>query len=109
MANGSGGWDGGTRGIPRDGQQCLDVYKFIQIFSPDESVLRKVKIGDELLFDLVIKAGKPTLHVVFVDETAGSIVHPELTNCIQEGNQYKAIIVSIEDGLYHIDAEKIIS
>lgn len=98
----------GDFGTPKNPEtpKCLDVYKSLQIFSPKEKVLQKLKVGDRLKFDLRKDNGNRSLWVLHGDEVLGSVINIQLTNCIEQGIEYIPIIISIESGSCIIDAEK---
>lgn len=95
--------DIGTPMPPRD-NKCEETYKSLQIHSANDEVLRKIKVGDELSFQIVRKAGNPSLEILYENERAGAILQFQLTNCIDQGLEYTAVVVSIDGGLCRIDA-----
>lgn len=96
-------------GSPRgpESDKCAEVYSNLQIFSPVSSVLKSIKVGDKLTFEIVDKDGKPSLEVLLNGTKAGAVIHPQLTKCIESGVQYEGQVKSIDHGLCLLDAVKI--
>lgn len=95
--------DGGSPTPPSD-NKCEETYKSLQIHSANDEVLRKIKVGDELTFQIVKKGGNPSLEILYENERAGAILHFQLTNCIDQGLEYIATVTKIEGGLCIVNA-----
>ncbi|MCD9188939.1 MAG: hypothetical protein LUM44_21155 [Pyrinomonadaceae bacterium] len=95
--------DSGPPRTPR-GRECEEIYKSLQLYSTNDEVLRKIKLGDKLTFKVIIKAGSPSLEVFYEEERAGAVIEYQLTDCIQRQHEYLGEVVSIESGLCIIDA-----
>lgn len=97
----------GDVGPPRTPEtpKCLKIYKGLPIYSTDTEVLQKVKVGDRLKFKIDRSNGNRSLHVLYEGEVLGSVIELQLTDCIEQGHEYIAVIVSIEGMLCFVDAE----
>lgn len=93
----------GTPTSPQN-TECQDVYKSLQLYSPVDVVLRKIKVGDELSFEVVRNGANLSLIALYQNEKVGAVISLPLTNCIEQGYEYKGVVVSIEHGLCIIEA-----
>ncbi len=104
--SGSGG--GGYRAPESAKFDCDTGIININVSSIDLTVLTNQNNGDILQVELSI-----TEVVTLIDkngEILGSIVHPntvDLIECIKEGNEYEAIITSINTPTCHVKIERI--
>ncbi len=95
--------DSGPPRTPR-GNDCESIYESLQLYSINDKVLEKIKVGDKLSFEVKVKNGSASLEVLFEKETVGSVIEFQLTDCIQRGREYYAKVINIENGFCIIDA-----
>lgn len=89
-----------------DAGECPPVIKAINLASPNETVVKALKINDVLDVESVDVSGRPSLRVKYRGEDAGAIVGSraaQIIRCIEEGIEYIAIINSISGGSYVLE------
>ena len=78
---------------------CSDLIIRTQLFSPIQSVLKKVSVGDEFVVKLLGKNGPCVAS--FGNDTVGSIITKDLLlliDCINKGQDFIAIVRTIRGG-----------
>jgi hypothetical protein len=92
-SGGSGGGSGGTN-------KCEHLDEFTDLLSPKPEVVKHLKRGSKLT--LAMLRGKPPILVQTPDgETAGSVVPlvlEILVQCMKEGREFTAEVVSLAGG-----------
>lgn len=100
-----GGYSGGDTG--REQLSCYDIVDRVHVSSPDPAIARKLNIGDVL--DVTIQTGNSPLLLLETQsrEILGSVVPSRMARllaCISnEGVQYMAVILEINQGLIKVE------
>jgi hypothetical protein len=101
MSGSSGGGGGGGGGGTPDQIDCDKIYISTQLSSPQPKVVEKLAEGTELRIELRDMNGTSVLVALLETDLAGGLAAPEtakLRNCIDQGHQYGATVVSINGG-----------
>jgi hypothetical protein len=109
--SGGGGSGSNGGGIPdHDSGICQPIYKSISLLSPDKQVLSKLKVGNELEFEIISNGEIKSLRVKYENRVAGSIIKyaTQIINCIEKGYFYKAVITDLEGGTCILEAVQIL-
>lgn len=97
MSGSSGGYSFETGAVQ---QNCADLIIRTQLASPDPAVLADLRVGDILTVRLLSATG-PLQAVTHDGNIAGAILTSDpglLINCINNGHEYMAKILSINGG-----------
>lgn len=105
--SGSGG-GGSSGGGPGYSSPC-DTLRFeSQISSPQAPVVATLNPGDVLLIAVVSMRGQVVVQVLNQGQPAGGLTGPEATqlrNCIEQGHDFKAIVLSVNGGQIRVRVE----
>jgi len=92
------GVGGGNIGTEED---CSKIFESTVLNSPNPDILEKLKPDDELEVSILDEAGNLSLVAKYEGEIAGSITTAsvaQIIKCIQDGNDFVAIVISIDSG-----------
>jgi hypothetical protein len=81
--------------------ECLKIYKGAKLASPKSKILSRLNIGDRLELVTRIYKDEYVLVAVSEGEDAGAILSQyatKISNCIQNGYRYIALITAIDGG-----------
>lgn len=99
--SGSGG--GGGTPIP-DFQSCEDLVITVQLSSPKENVISRLKEGDILTIDFM-EDSLTTVYAFYEGEVAGGIAASsirKLRECLLSGTKYQGKVLEINQGQVRI-------
>lgn len=98
--SGGGSGGGGFGGIPDSPNDCARFVKETILNSPNPEVIPELQVGQILLVKFDPESGQRVIQAVTSAESvAGSITgEPGLRNCMIEGYEYVAEVVSVQGG-----------
>lgn len=104
-AGGGGNYPGGTSdpSLP-----CNELSFETNLASPVEAIVNQLRQEDTL--DVILEPGARQRVVTrFRGEDAGSIVErlPDLIRCIQSGTNFRAIVMTTDDGLVRVEVQPV--
>lgn len=97
--SGSGGGGGGGGDQPKI--ECEFLAFETQLTSPKATVVAKLKPNDVLQIELRSPGGTAVVAAIFESEIAGGITAQDvqrLRECLQEGYEYRATVISVKEG-----------
>jgi hypothetical protein len=105
MSGSGGGGGGGTETRVDD---CAELVIDTQLSSPKADVVDKIKVGDILQVATQTKAGTVMVVVLYKGKVAGGLASTEvrrLRECINEGTEYYAKVLSKNGGQVRVRVE----
>lgn len=99
--SGSSGRSGFGGGFESPVDNCAALVIDTQLSSPKDEIVSQLSEG--LMLDVVVdeQAGRVIVVALYQGQIAGGLASPQvqrLRECIQQGTQYRATILSIRDG-----------
>lgn len=95
------GSGGGGPWTPPNGDSCERLTSETTLTSPDRAVISRLKDGDSLDVTVDNSGARPVVRAMYKGQVAGSItssIIQRLVECIDEGHQYVADVISVQGG-----------
>ena len=106
--SGSGGGGGGGGG---GGTTPCESLKFdAQLTSPQPAIVATLKVGEVLTIVVATMKGTVVVQVLKGSSIAGGLAGPDasrLRNCIDDGHQYEATVISVIGGQVRVHVEHV--
>ena len=105
----TGGGGHGTGGNDPGGDDPCDIHFETALNSVDETAVKKVARGTRLKVEIVEENQSPRLIVTLDGVRIGVISHPktiEVIGCIQQGNEYVAVVRERQGSLCRVRVER---
>lgn len=99
--------DGANGREPEDRDPC-DIVQQAPLNSPKADVIETISVGDVLAVSLNLRGDRPVLEVVSSAGVAGALTHRghlRVIQCIEDGREYKAVVLSISGGVVQVRVE----
>lgn len=109
----SGGGGGGYSRGSREGYnapRCEDVLFDAQLTSPSPTLVPGLSVGEVLDVSVATTGGRRVVQVTKVGQLVGGLVGPDASrvrDCIDNGHQYKATVLSINSGQVLVRVEHV--
>ena len=106
--SGSGGGGGG--GGPDTYSQCDSLRFDAQLTSPQPLVVATLNVGEVLDIAVATMKGQVVVQVLKGGQLAGGLTGPDATrlrNCMDDGHQYKATVLSVNGGQVRVRVEHV--
>ncbi len=100
---------GGGAGGGAGGEDPCDILQTAPLNSPQAAVVGTLNVGD--ILDVVLNKGgvRAVLEVHLTGQVAGSLTHRghvAIINCIEQGNQYQAVVTRKQGGAVELRIER---
>lgn len=108
--SGSGGGGGGGGGGEAPPPACDTLVFVAQLVSTVPAVVAALKMGDVLDVVLAIMKGQTIVQVLQNGQVAGGLTGLDanrLRNCMDDGHQYKATVLTINGGQVRVRVEHV--
>lgn len=108
--SGSGGGGGGGGGGDSYSPPCETLRFDTQLVSAQPAVVATLKAGDVLDVALAVMKGQTVVQVLHKGQVAGGLTGLDannLRNCMDDGHQYKATVLSINGGQVRVRVEHV--
>lgn len=108
MSGSGGGGGGGGGGGVYDDAPCERVRFEAQITSPQGPVVATIAVGDVLDVVTATMQNVLVVQVLKNGQVAGGLAGPDasrLRNCMEQGNSYRATVVSVLGGQVRVRVE----
>ena len=104
--SGSSGGGGSGGGIPETQSSCDNLKFSILVSSPQPMPVAALKVGDVLEIDVAQRGAQVVVRVLQNGTLVGGLAGPDATrlrNCIEDGHDYQAEVVSITGGQVRVE------